>query len=316
MRKALRIARRVLAGVLALVLVAVGALYAWSTWRLRQHHEVRVTPVSIPTDAAAIERGRHLATSVALCTQCHGADLGGKMFFDGGAMTARLAAPNLTWGRGGVAAAYTDTDWLRAVRHGVAPDGRALLVMPSADFARFSAEDIGAILAFVKSRPSVDREWPRPAVGPIGRALLAMDTKHILPVLSIDHAAPPPVMPTSDDVLARGQHLVSVAGCRGCHTPELTGGAGPPPGAANITPVGLGGWTERDFMHALRTGVAPGGRQLAPSLPRAYGAMTDEELRAIWAFLRTVPAKGEKTPRQLAMQQAAGALRTAAATAP
>jgi hypothetical protein len=74
-------------------------------------------------------------------------------------------------------------------------------------------------------------------------------------------------------------------------------------------------------MRTLRTGVAPGGRALAASMPRAYGAMTDAELRAIWAFLQTVPAKGEKTARQLTPpanpgQRVAGAARAAAPTAP
>jgi cytochrome c553 len=316
MRKVLRVARRVLVGVLALIVIGVGVLYVWSTWRLRRHYEVAVTAVTIPTDAAAIERGRHLANDVALCSHCHGADFGGTNFFDGGAMVAQLPAPNLTRGRGGIGAAYSDVDWLRAVRHGVAPGGRALIFMPSAEFARFSAEDVGAILAYVKSRPPVDREWPRARVGPVGRAMLAANTKELLPVLAIDHAAPLPGAPPSGDLVAKGQHLVSVAGCRGCHTPELTGGSGPPPGAANITPVGLRGWTEQDFMRALRTGTAPGGRALSESMPRAYGAMTDEELQAIWAFLRTVPAKGEKTARQNAPPSPAGTAPAGAPTAP
>jgi cytochrome c553 len=316
MRKALRIARRVFVGLLALILVAVGALYAWSTWRLRRHYEVPVAAVAIPADAAAIDRGRHLADSVALCTHCHGRDLGGKMFFDGGAMVATVAAPNLTRGRGGIGAQYTDEDWLRAVRHGVGPGGRALIIMPSADLARFSAEDVGAIVAFVKSQPAVDRAWPSARVGPVGRAFLAMNTKELLPVLAIDHAAPVPGAVPSGDLIAKGRQLASVSGCQACHTSEFTGNAGPPPGSANITPVGLRGWTEQDFMNALRTGTAPGGRAIAESMPRAYGKMTDEELRALWAFLGTVSPKGEKTARQLALPPPAGAARTAAVTAP
>ena len=315
MRKALRIVRRVLVGLLALVVLAVGTLYVWSTWRLRRHYEVPVVAVAIPTDAASIERGRHLATNVALCSGCHGADFGGKMFLDAGAMVATLPAPNLTRGRGGVGATYTDTDWLRSVRHGVGPGGRALIVMPAGDFARFTAADVGAIIAYVKSRPPVDRDWPRAAVGPIGRAFLFANTGQLLPVVAVDHAAPPPgALP--DDLVAKGQHLVAMSGCRGCHTPELTGGAGPPPGSGNITPVGLRGWTEQDFMAALRTGTAPGGRAIASSMPRAYGGMTDEELRAIWAFLQTVPAKGEKSPRQSAVAAPVAAAHAGAPTAP
>jgi cytochrome c553 len=316
MKRALRIARRVLAGVLGLVVIAVALLYAWSTWRLRRHYEVAVAEVNIPTDAAALERGRHLANNVALCSHCHGEDFGGTSFFDGGAMVARLPAPNLTRGRGGLPRDYTDLDWVRAVRHGVAPGGRALIFMPSADYARFSAEDLGAIIAYVKSRPPVDREWPRAAVGPIGRALLVANTSELLPVLAVDHDQPLPAAVPTSDVLARGQQLVSTAGCKGCHTPDLVGGSGPPPGASNITPVGLRSWTEQDFVRALRTGVTPDGRALDPAMPRAYGLMSDEELHAIWTYLGTAPPKGEKTARQRAGPTPPSAAVRSAVTAP
>lgn len=128
---------------------------------------------------------------------------------------------------------------------------------------------------------------------------LWLDTKHLLPVLAIDHEAPVrPTAPPPSDVLARGEHLVKVAGCQGCHSMDLTGGGGPPPGASNITQAGLGDWNETDFVRAIRAGVAPRQRALAPSMPREYGAMTDAELHAIWTYLRTVAAKGEKSTRQ------------------
>jgi cytochrome c553 len=321
MTRAIRIAKRVLAVLLAVVGVAVAALYGWSTWRLRRHYEVPVARVAIPTDAAALERGGHLANNVALCSHCHGEDFGGTSFFDGGAMVARLPAPNLTRGRGGVTAGYTDIDWVRAVRHGVAPGGRALVYMPSAEFANVSAEDLGAIIAYVKSRPPVDRAWPAVSVGPVGRGLLLANTKKLLPVLAIDHTRPLAAALAPDNPVAWGQHLVSTAGCRGCHSDTLTGGEGPPPGAANITPVGLQAWSEQDFMRALRTGVAPGQRALDPAMPRAYGLMTDAELQAIWAYLKTVPAQGEKTARQQAgpsgtATSSASTARSSAATAP
>jgi len=312
MRTAIRVVKRVLVGVLCLVILALGLLYGWSTWRLERHYEVQVEQIVIPADAASIERGRHLAENVSLCNHCHGADFGGKRFFDGGALVARLSAPNLTRGRGGIGAAYTDRDWVRSLRHGVAPGGRALVVMPSADFARYSAEDLRAIIAYVKSRPPVDREWPAVSVGPVGRAMLFAKTAELLPVLAIDHGQPIATAVAAADVVDRGRHIVSVAGCQGCHSPDFTGGQGPPPGAANITPVGIGAWSERDFVTALRTGVAPGNRALAAAMPRAYGAMTDDELHAVWSYLRTVPAGGEKTPRQKAGTQLASASGAAA----
>jgi len=65
------------------------------------------------------------------CVDCHTRDLGGKRFIDSEA--GRLAASNLTHGAGGVGDVYADVDWVRAIRHGVRPTGKPLLVMPSAE---------------------------------------------------------------------------------------------------------------------------------------------------------------------------------------
>ena len=61
------------------------------------------------------------------------------------------------------------------------------------------------------------------------------------------------------DAVGTGKYLMSSAGCHACHGAQLTGGAGPPPGGSNITPVGIGGWSERDFVVALRTHRRPNG---------------------------------------------------------
>ena len=97
-----------------------------------------------------------------------------------------------------------------------------------------------------------------------------------------------------------GQHLLDTAGCRGCHQPDLTGGGGPPPGAANITPVGIGDWSDADFLKAVRTHVRPNGTKIADTMPAAYGQMSDAELTAIHSYLKTLPAKGKKTKTQSA----------------
>ena len=74
--------------------------------------------------------------------------------------------------------------------------------------------------------------------------------------------------------------------------------AGPPdlPLASNLTPAGLGAWTEADFVRALREGRRPDGSAINEFMPwRGYGAMTDSELRALWLYLRSVPPRATGT---------------------
>jgi mono/diheme cytochrome c family protein len=291
-------AKRTFIVLAALIVAAVAGLYGWSEWQLRRSWTVSADALTIPTDAASLARGKHLATNIALCNECHGEDFGGKMFFDAGPIMARIATPNLTRGRGGIGATYTDADWLRALRHGVSPAGRQLVIMPSEEFTKMPAPDLVALIAYVKSVPPVDRVHPEKYLGPMGRVLMLTEPK-LLPTLLIDHAAPPPAAP-STDLVARGDELTTLAGCKSCHKADFTGGGGPPPFGANLTPVGIGTWTRDDFLRTLRTHETPDRRQLSEAMPRALGNMTDGELDAIWAYLQTVPAKGEKSPRQAA----------------
>jgi hypothetical protein len=142
----------------------------------------------------------------------------------------------------------------------------------------------------------VDRVVPATRFGPLGRALLAAGKLNILvaektPALPLGPGVPP--APTA----AYGRYLADVTGCHGCHGFGLSGGrvAGPSsiPAAANLTPAGpLAAWTEADFVHALRVGRRPDGSAIDEFMPwRAYAHMTDDELRALWRYLRGVPPK-------------------------
>ena len=70
------------------------------------------------------------------------------------------------------------------------------------------------------------------------------------------------------------------------------------PDAANLTPVGIGAWTEADFKTAIREGRRPNGTPLLPAMPRAYQVMPDEELGKIFAYLKTLPPSGTKSKNQ------------------
>jgi mono/diheme cytochrome c family protein len=109
----------------------------------------------------------------------------------------------------------------------------------------------------------------------------------------------------AQDQVKRGEYVFHAAGCAGCHTdvpakgPLLAGGRAlktpygvffPP----NITPDpahGIGRWTETEFVQALRSGIGKGGTHLFPAFPYpSYAGMTDEDAKALFSYMRTVPA--------------------------
>jgi mono/diheme cytochrome c family protein len=133
LRKALRRAGVTLGVLLMAVVLAGAGGYAASSRILDRTYALPSERLDVPTDAASIERGRHLATAIAKCVECHGADLAGKVFIDAPAL-GRLVAKNLTRGRGGVGDSLSDAQLEHVIRHGVRHDGKALLFMPSEDW--------------------------------------------------------------------------------------------------------------------------------------------------------------------------------------
>jgi len=119
------------------------------------------------------------------------------------------------------------------------------------------------------------------------------------------------------DQVARGKYLVTIMSCTDCHTPgyflgkpdnaRFLGGSDVgfkiPPGVfhgPNLTPdkeTGLGNWTDEQIVTAIRTGKRPDGRELVPVMPyHAFAHLTDPDVKAIVAFLRTIPAVKNKVP--------------------
>ncbi len=295
MKKILRAIAWSVGALLALVIVAGCALYFYTQRGMDRKYAIAGHAVHVPADSLALLRGEHVATALSKCVDCHGADLGGRQFIDVPPV-ARLYAANLTRGAGGVGGVLSDLDWERAIRHGVKPDGSALLFMPSLEFQHLSDDDVGALIAYLKSRPPVDREPAKNSVGPIGRLLYAKGDLVLLPVERVAHEAHPSSPPAA--VTAEyGRYLAEIGGCKGCHGEGLSGGRipGTPPDwkpAANITPTGIGHYTEEDFFRALREGKRPGGVAIDSLMPyRFTKLMTDDEIRAVWLFLKTVPPK-------------------------
>ena len=289
---------RVIAVIAILAALACVAIFWVGESRLDRRYDVRPAPVPVASGAAALERGQHVAT-IRGCRDCHGTALEGKVFLDD-PMIGKFAASNLTRGKGGVGASYGDADWVRAIRHGVRRDGKPLMVMPSEEFFGLSDADLSALIAYVKSVPPVDNVLPASALSPLGRVITTVNRDvAILSAERIDHAAPRPAAPTVGATAEYGRYLAS--SCIFCHGASFSGGripGVPPqwPPAPNLTPepgAALARWPESGFAATLRTGVTPEGRQLDNRyMPwKVVGQMTDDELKALWLYLRSLPPK-------------------------
>lgn len=187
----------------------------------------------------------------------------------------------------------TDTEWERAIRHGVRRDGTGLIVMPSEVFHAIADDEMAAMIAYLKQLPPVDREVPRAQLRIIGRML--MGTGHLQTTAALTSRTPHVATVDTTPGLGYGRYVVAKSGCAGCHGTSFAGGKSPDPNsppASNLTPTGIGAYTEADFIHTLRTGVRPNGVALKEAMPwKYYGRMSDEALRSIYLFLKALPPK-------------------------
>src|SRR5947199_393360 len=150
----LRVIAFVVVGLLLVLVVAAVAVYAISESKLNRTLRVPPESVAVPTDTTSIQRGQHLAASVATCIDCHGPTLGGKIFVDDPALAPDYGqyladsagcpschGPGLSGGKIPQAppdtvpaanitsaglGAWSEADFLKALRTGMRPDGRVL----------------------------------------------------------------------------------------------------------------------------------------------------------------------------------------------
>lgn len=290
MRKLFKWIGIILGGLLGLLVLAAVTFYFIGGAKLSKKYDVPIEMVSIPSDPTAVQRGAHLSV-IFLCTRCHTEDLSGQVYFDAPGLLS-IPTPNLTSGVGGIGSFYTDQDWVRALRHGVGHDGRALFFMMKANHY-LGDEDLGALIAYLKSIPPVDHSLPERRVEPLAKLMMGSGLFPTPAADQIDHAGQIPASPQPGATVAYGEYLSRT--CTECHGANFNGAPFGPPGeeifTPNLTPGGeLGFWSEDDFVNTIRTGRTPGGKQLNEEMPwKYYGQMTDEELKAIWLYLQSLP---------------------------
>jgi mono/diheme cytochrome c family protein len=287
--------RRIGTAVLVLVVLAGAAVFTGEQLAEHKAHRVvalQVQPVALRTDAQALERGRYLFASRG-CVDCHGANGAGRVFVDDGA-GLRIKGPNISPGPGGVVAAYQPVDWVRTLRHGVAPGGRPLLVMPSEDYNRLTDDDLASLVAYVRSLP--------PAIGTGAEVKLPLPARVMYgfggikdAAQKIDHALPPQQPVAEGVTLQHGAYVANM--CLGCHGPQLAGGripGSPPdwPAAANLRPgpnSGMARYATPESLIALfRSGRRADGTAVRVMPFESLSMMSDTDARALHLYLQSL----------------------------
>ena len=284
MKRALRWLAYALGGLVALIIVGSSVVYALSARVLGRSYAIPDTRVAVPSGAAAVAEGKRLA-AIRGCIGCHHPNLEGEVFIDQ-LMLARVSAPNLSR----LLPTYSDQELEQAIRHGVARDGRAMVIMPSSMYAQLSDADLGSIIAWLRTMPPVDRDrLPSRRIGPMGRLGLVLGKYHVEPAV-IDHAAHHPAVTPKSDRLAYGKYL-ALTSCSECHGLDLRGEPG------NTPPLTLASaYSEAEFRRFFKTGKALGGRELRLMSEVARGRFanfTDDEVAALHGYLKTLNATAQ-----------------------
>jgi cytochrome c553 len=271
MKKLIKWTGIVLGGLFVLLAIAGSVMYPIGMKKLnRTYPSIVVETVNIPTDADAVARGKHIAI-IWSCTRCHGEDFSGTVITNDPLLgivplLGTISAPNLTSGKGGIATSYTDTDWVRAIRHGVMPDGQVEVLMY--DYSSMSDQDLGDLIAYLKEVPAVDTSYPEMEYGPIVPVLSNIGL-FIPAAEKINHSAPRPADPTPGVIVEYGGYLSGV--CTACHGNSI----------GNVVNT----WGQEEFVHTFSTGVLPNGKQFGPTMSSStFSEMTDTELNALWLY--------------------------------
>src|ERR1700688_2413457 len=258
---------------------------------------------------ALIARGKYL-TVAADCAACHTTE-GGKPFAGGLACKlpfGTIYSSNITPDRENGIGAWSDAEFVRAMRSGVGRHGEDLYpALPYTSYALLSSDDVLAIRAYLATLAPVATPAPANALAfPFNQRATMRGWK----LLFLD-SKPSDPDPARGVVWNRGAYLVNgLAHCSECHTPRnlmyarkqhdaLSGGIVDGWKAWNITPdkeTGIGQWTDSQLVSYLSTGYVPGHGAASGSMRQAIDLSLSQlpvtDIEAIVAYLRTL------TPRR------------------
>lgn len=282
----MRILKRLALGLVALVLLAAATIWVGSELVLRKSHALPASDFVASGSPEAVAEGERLATVLGCADGCHGPGLGGGIFLEDPAL-GRIVAANITE----VVAEYSDADLDRSIRHGIRPDGRSVIGMPSHLFRHMTDADFDALVSYLRSQPVVPNpDLPSTRLGPLARfgvlvgmfetnAVMALDDSEAQAAIAAQRAY------ARNDIERRGHYLTTLT-CADCHAPNLGGD----PRAAGGTPdlrMALA-YDDDAFRALLREGRAHDGRDIGTmgEVYTHFRHFTDDEIAAVHAFLR------------------------------
>jgi mono/diheme cytochrome c family protein len=334
MRTLMRLWTKVGIIALAVVCFAVGGgLVYWGLFLPRTAPPRRQ---SVKLTAARIARGKYLFEAVSDCNGCHSVRdftrFGGPVIPGGtgkgqvmplAGLPGRIVAPNITPDLETGLGSWTDGEKIRAIREGIAKDGRVLFpMMPYSEFRSMSDGDVESLVAYLDSLPPIRNKLP--------------ETQIAFPISILIRSAPRPTgivkAPERDATAVYGEYLVTIGGCISCHTQDekgqlkedmrLAGGRllDTPLGrvvSANISPdpdTGIGSWSEdyfkqrfvlqRAYLHSQSPKIGPEKFTLMPWL--TFSQMDEQDLAAIYKYLQKQPSIRNKVETHPARTQRAG----------
>mgnify|MGYP003579655710 CR=1 FL=1 len=280
MKRLLRWIGIAVAGLIGLAIAGYAVLYVLSEQALRRKYPVPPVTLAIPSDPESIKEGQRLAAVRGCLPGCHGKNGEGAVMFDQ-PMIARITAPNLT----AAAKKYADKELAAIIRHGVRPDGRSMLVMPSQTYAAVADQDLGRIIAFLKSLPEIPGLGPDISAGPLGRLGLAMG-KFKMAAQHIAETVPPPT--ATGEAAIRGRYLAQTI-CSECHGTSLRGDSNPSFTSPDLHMTKA--YSPEAFARLMRTGIAIGDRTLGVMTTQSknnLSHLTDAEIAALYSYLHSL----------------------------
>jgi len=211
----------VLGSLVGLVLIAGLVLYLIGNSHINKTYEFPPSNITIPTDEASLNFGKHRTET--LCQSCHGPDLSGDVLVED-PMLGIVESANLTSGEGGIGREFSsDEDYVNAIRNGIDPEGKPTYMPAVHSTSQLSDKDLGAIIAYLKTVPPVDKTTRGFQVTPMAKIMLGAGMLPPFPVELVSHETHI-VAPERGVSVEYGNYLVNTNDCRDCHGENLAGG--------------------------------------------------------------------------------------------